>query len=360
MIAPTARRPNVVVVIADDLGVGDAGSYHPASKVPTPNLDRLAAEGVRFTDAHAASAVCTPSRYALLTGEYGWRTRLQRGVLTGYAPAAHRSRRADPAAPAAGVRLRDRLHRQVAPGDGFLGPRGRRPRLRDGVLQRPRLRGAGRLRRAARGWTVRRRVRPLLRHGRVPHLPRAVRLHRGRPLRRCRPRSTTTIPSTRVVRAGWRRGGRTATSTRSFADRAVAWIEARADHDEPFFLYLAASAPHEPCTDDLVPAFARGRSQAGPRGDLAWLYDWLVGQRDGRARAHRASGRHAAHRDERPRGATRRPRARPGRARSSSTGTGKRRTAPTATTRRVDGAAPRATSGRADIGCRCGSASLEG
>ncbi len=79
-------KPNVVYLLADDLGYGDPGCYNPASKIPTPNLDRLAKEGVRFTDAHSPSAVCTPTRYALLTGRYAWRTRLQRNVIGLFAP----------------------------------------------------------------------------------------------------------------------------------------------------------------------------------------------------------------------------------------------------------------------------------
>jgi arylsulfatase A-like enzyme len=74
-------RPNVVMILADDLGYGDLGSYNPRSKIPTPNLDRLAAQGTRFTDAHAPAAVCTPTRYGLLTGRYCWRTRLKTNVL---------------------------------------------------------------------------------------------------------------------------------------------------------------------------------------------------------------------------------------------------------------------------------------
>lgn len=68
----SAEKPNVIVILADDLGYGDLGCYG-ATKVKTPNIDRLAREGRRFTDAHAVSAVCTPSRYSLLTGEYAWR-----------------------------------------------------------------------------------------------------------------------------------------------------------------------------------------------------------------------------------------------------------------------------------------------
>lgn len=77
-------RPNVVLILADDLGYGDPACY--GGKLATPNFDRLAREGVRFTDAHTPSAVCTPTRYGLLTGRYNWRSRLQKGVLGGLSP----------------------------------------------------------------------------------------------------------------------------------------------------------------------------------------------------------------------------------------------------------------------------------
>lgn len=82
--APQADRPNLVYILADDLGIGDVSCYNPHSAWQTPNLDRLGAQGAIYTDAHAASALCTPSRYALLTGRYPWRSRLKRGVVTGY------------------------------------------------------------------------------------------------------------------------------------------------------------------------------------------------------------------------------------------------------------------------------------
>ena len=81
-----ARRPNLVYILADDMGIGDASCFNPASAWKTPRLDQMAEEGRCFTDAHSASAVCTPSRYALLTGRYPWRTPLKRGVLRGYSP----------------------------------------------------------------------------------------------------------------------------------------------------------------------------------------------------------------------------------------------------------------------------------
>lgn len=77
-------RPNVIFIFADDLGYGDVSSYNPDSKIRTPNLDRLASEGIQMTDAHSASSVCTPSRYSLLTGRYSWRTELKSGVLGGF------------------------------------------------------------------------------------------------------------------------------------------------------------------------------------------------------------------------------------------------------------------------------------
>lgn len=81
-----ARYPNIVIILADDMGYGDLRSYNPQSMIFTPNMDRLAAEGMRFTDAHSPSSVCTPTRYGLLTGRYAWRGSLKRGVLDGYAP----------------------------------------------------------------------------------------------------------------------------------------------------------------------------------------------------------------------------------------------------------------------------------
>jgi arylsulfatase A-like enzyme len=79
------QRPNIVYILADDMGYGDMNCNHPG-KIPTPNLDRLAEQGMRFTDAHASSSVCTPSRYSILTGRYAWRTPLQRGVLWPWDP----------------------------------------------------------------------------------------------------------------------------------------------------------------------------------------------------------------------------------------------------------------------------------
>src|SRR5215831_9544233 len=82
----TPDLPNIVYILADDLGWGDLGCYNKDSAVPTPNANQFATESTRFTDMHSPSAVCTPTRYGILTGRYCWRSRLKSGVLTGYSP----------------------------------------------------------------------------------------------------------------------------------------------------------------------------------------------------------------------------------------------------------------------------------
>ncbi|MES2695686.1 MAG: arylsulfatase [Verrucomicrobiota bacterium] len=79
-------RPNVLYILADDMGQGDVSAFNPKSIWKTPHLDRLAREGMMFSDAHSSSGVCTPTRYTLLTGRYSWRGTLKRGVLQGYSP----------------------------------------------------------------------------------------------------------------------------------------------------------------------------------------------------------------------------------------------------------------------------------
>ena len=81
-----AAKPNIILILADDMGLGDVSCYGTGGLIETPHLDKLASEGRRFLDAHTPSGVCTPTRYGLLTGRYAWRTRLKSGVLQGYSP----------------------------------------------------------------------------------------------------------------------------------------------------------------------------------------------------------------------------------------------------------------------------------
>ena len=84
--APTPRKPNLVFIIVDDMGVGDLSCLTPDSRIRTENLDELAAGGMIFRDGHSSAAVCTPSRYSVLTGRYSFRSRLKKGVTMGYCP----------------------------------------------------------------------------------------------------------------------------------------------------------------------------------------------------------------------------------------------------------------------------------
>ena len=80
-------KPNIIYILADDLGYGDVQYFNKDGKIPTPNINSMANNGVVFTDAHTSSAVCTPTRYGILTGRYNWRTSLKSGVLNGYSKA---------------------------------------------------------------------------------------------------------------------------------------------------------------------------------------------------------------------------------------------------------------------------------
>ncbi len=86
-LAASDKHPNIVYILADDMGYGDVGCLNEKSKIPTPYMDKLGKGGMIFTDAHSNSAVCTPTRYGVLTGRYAWRSTLKKGVLGGYSPA---------------------------------------------------------------------------------------------------------------------------------------------------------------------------------------------------------------------------------------------------------------------------------
>ena len=86
-VAPdTVKNPNIIYILADDLGIGDVSAYNSDSKIQTPAIDALAKDGLLFSDAHSGSSVCTPTRYGILTGRYAWRTRLDKGVTWTYDP----------------------------------------------------------------------------------------------------------------------------------------------------------------------------------------------------------------------------------------------------------------------------------
>lgn len=273
-----AERPNVVLIVADDMGWGDLGCYG-AKRIPTPAMDRLASEGVRATDCHSASSVCTPSRYAILTGRYAWRSPLKRHVLWGHSPSILEHDRPNIASLlrstgyatgafgkwhlGLGWHFRDgRAWNAFQPGTPLI------PEVDDGsnvdyaagFSDGPIERGfdrffgiAGSLDMApycflSQGNTVG-----------LPDRPKKTR-YRGYGLQ-----------DPGLQTADWRDEEVDA----RFTGEACSWIREQAEAGKPFFCYLALSAPHRPC---LPPSFTKGRSDAGTRGDMVCVVDWSVGE----------------------------------------------------------------------------------
>ncbi|MGD2174117.1 MAG: arylsulfatase [Candidatus Brocadiaceae bacterium] len=274
--SPAAGHPNIVWIMADDMGYGDPACYNPDSKIPTPNMDRLAAEGVRFTDAHSVSAVCTPSRYGVITGRYCWRTDLERGVLGGFGLPLIEPNRTTVA-----DLLRSRGYATACVGkwhlglgwtlkDGDTGPWSQwanDDKLGNGFnvdFTVPIGGGPSEL-----GFDYFFGIAGSLdmqpycfiendRTVGIPSLPKEP--------CNAQQRAGPMVP-------GWD----DALVDTTFAEKATSWLERQAAErpEQPFFLYLVTSAPHRPC---VPPAWARGASRAGPRGDMVALFDWVVGQ----------------------------------------------------------------------------------
>jgi len=275
-----AKPPNIVVILADDLGFGDIGCYNTDCRIPTPNIDALAGRGVRWTDMHTPSAVCTPSRYGMLTGEYCWRDQLSYGVLYGYEPPLIGADQ-----PTLATSMRAAGYRTACIGKWHLGMEFRakpseavdfsKPLPWKGVDTELESRidldapiGGGPITRGfdtffgTAGCSTAQPPFAFIEQDRFPEAPSEFRekIHfTGRP---------------GMATPGWDH----AMVDPTFTERAVSTLRSYANDSNPFFLYLAASAPHEPCLEATVPPFARGMSTAGDRGDLVWLFDWMVGQ----------------------------------------------------------------------------------
>jgi arylsulfatase A-like enzyme len=267
---------NVVVVIADDAGWGDFGCY-AGTAIPTPNVDALARDGVRLTDCHATGAVCTPSRYSLLTGRYAWRSPLKAFVLMGHGPAL-----IEPSRPTLASVLRAAGYATAAFGKWHLGLgwRHRDGSVRDAFAPGAPLHDdvetdAG----ADVDYAAPFTGGPAdLGFERFFGLAGSLDMPPYAFLDQDRTRGIPDRPKTRFF--GEQRPGLEVPDWDDeqadvrFVEEAVRWLEERPP-DRPFLTYLALSAPHRPC---LPPAFARGRSSAGVRGDCVWLLDWAVGR----------------------------------------------------------------------------------
>mgnify|MGYP000865118705 CR=1 FL=1 len=280
------RSPNVVIMYADDLGFGDVGCYG-AGSIPTPNIDRLAAGGVRFQQGFATAATCTPSRYSLLTGSYPWRNP-RAAILAGDAPLII----APETATLPGM-FRRAGYRTGVVGKWHLG-------LGDGALDwnRPVGRGpneSGFDSSYIMAATNDRVPCVYLQDGRVVGLDAADpievvygrdALFPGELTGRLNPELLTVKYShghdgtivNGVSRIGHMRGGRAAlwndeTMAEVFAERAVGFVEESAG--APFFLYYAFHQPHVPRLPG--PRF-KGATPHGARGDVIVEMDWCVGR----------------------------------------------------------------------------------
>ena len=273
--AGAQARPNIVVILADDLGYGDVGAFNPGGRIPTPHLDRLAREGMRLTDAHTASAVCTPTRYALLTGRYPWRTRLPRGVLWGNGDAL-----IEPGRMTVASLLRDAGYHTAGIGKWHLGLRwaaaaGSTPDRTTNTETAP-VDWIDYTARIADGPTH---------HGFTEFfgLPASLdmrdyvyvdgdRVHEP---------PTTTLAGAPASVPAFHRPGRAGASFRpervlgDLTSRAVQYVRARAGGAQPFFLYFALASPHTPV---LPTAAFAGRTGLGAYADFVAETDAAIGE----------------------------------------------------------------------------------
>ena len=261
-----AATPNIVIIYADDLGYGDVQCNNPEhGKIPTPNIDKLAAQGMRFTDGHSSSGVCTPSRYTLLTGRYHWRTSLQRGVLGGMSPPLLAPDRLT----IAGL-LKQHGYATACVGKWHLGVTMPQP-LTEGTIQNgPTTHGFD----YYFGISASLDMPPyaLIENDRFTEAPTAV-------------KNFLILSDDRknpLVMSGERRfnregpgapGFESVQALPAFAAKCVEWIKAH--QNQPFLLYLALNSPHTP----LAPTKEwKGKSGLGDYGDFVMQTDAVVGE----------------------------------------------------------------------------------
>ncbi|KAA9041191.1 arylsulfatase [Ginsengibacter hankyongi] len=291
-VSKEERLPNIVYILADDLGYGDVSIYNPGSKINTPNIDEFAAEGMRFTDMHAPSSVCTPSRYGILTGDYCWRSRLPQSVLQGYGRAL-----IEPGQPTVASLLKNHDYSTAVVGKWHLGLNWVIKPGHDSVLQLP-----------VNDPDHARIVKDIdpgnidfslpVTDGPREHgfdysyiLPASLDMEPYCYLQN----DTLTEPLTSTTNgnnlhpkgtpeyatgAFWRPGLMSPhfdfnSVLPNCTDHAVNYIKQKAKSGKPFFLYFAMPAPHTP----WLPAKEFiGKSKAGPYGDYVTEVDAMVGK----------------------------------------------------------------------------------
>ncbi|WP_026953077.1 sulfatase family protein [Algoriphagus mannitolivorans] len=266
------KPPNIIFILADDMGYGDLKAFYSDSKIQTPHLDQLAMEGMIFTDAHTTSAVCTPSRYALLTGRYNWRTSLKKGVLTGESKALIPKERTIVAS-----LLKSRGYQTAFIGKWHLGW--------DWALKVDSISQIG------SGESVNYELvdfsKPIQNGPNTLGFEYSYALPASldmAPYVYVENGKVTQEPDRVTIDEGeysWWRKGPTSPDfiheevTPNFFTRAIQYIENQSNEEKPFFLYLALPSPHTP----ILPAEAwQGKSGLLPYADFVMMIDDYIGQ----------------------------------------------------------------------------------
>lgn len=271
--AADAKKPNIVILYADDMGWGDLGVQNPQSKIPTPHLDRLAREGTRFTNAHSSSGICTPSRYALLEGRYHWRK--FHGIVNSFDQPV-----LDDEKTTLAELLKTTGYQTACIGKWHLGWDWNAIK-RAGSKNEEKGKGFAP---DAFDWSKSIPGGPLS-HGfdyyfgdDVPNFPPYAWFENDRVITEPTVRLTTTKPT---AEGSWEARPGPAVKDWDFwavmpmlTEKAVDWIGKRKP-DEPFFLYFPFTSPHAP----IVPTSAfQGKSKAGGYGDFVAQTDATVGR----------------------------------------------------------------------------------
>ncbi len=254
------KKPNIVFIFADDMGYGDVSAFNENSKIQTTNIDRIANEGVAFTDAHSSSSVSTPSRYSLLTGRYNWRSDLKSGVLMGYNKALIAPDRRTIASV-----LRDQGYQTACIGKWHLGWDWNNIEAgKDSVdFSKPITNGP-----TTRGFDYF--------YGIIASLDMAPYVYVENDM-------PTALPDRETVNDGmkyWRKGPTASDfdheqTLPNFINRAVDYIHDKSKGDKPFYLYLPLPAPHTP----ILPIKEyQGKSGLNPYGDFVLMVDDMVGK----------------------------------------------------------------------------------
>ncbi|WP_372753263.1 arylsulfatase [Labilibaculum sp.] len=256
------KKPNVIFILADDLGYGDVSCYNEQSKIQTPNIDQLASTGVKFTDAHTSSSVCTPTRYGILTGRYNWRSELKKGVLNGFSKALIPESRATVA-----TLMKENGYQTAGIGKWHLGWEWNNVDAgKDQVDYSKKIKNGP----STVGFDYFYGFNGSLDMG--PY----VWVENDQPT--MVPTKITSNPGKQSI---WRKGLTSDDFVHEevlphLTEKAVGYIEQHANNEKPFFLYLPLPAPHTPI---LPTEEFRGKSGLdNPYGDFVMMVDWVVSE----------------------------------------------------------------------------------